>query len=119
MNTAIRQLLSDLQDSAIEKFAVIYHGRDGIIGAEIIAEGDAEHVVLSTAAVFDGIKKHGANMISLVHNHPSGPVRPGQTDLATTFEIQDRLKRAGLKLHDHVIVGREGSPYSFLNNGVI
>lgn len=115
----INQLLSDLQDSAIEKFAVIYHGREGVIGFDIVAEGDAEHVIISSSAIFNGIKKYGANMISLVHNHPSGPVRPSQPDLETTFTIQDRLKAAGMKLHDHIIVGREGTPFSFLANGVI
>jgi len=116
---SIRKLLADLESSAIEKFAVIYHGRNSILATEIIAEGDAEHVMICTATLFDSINKYGANMISLVHNHPTGPVRPSKNDLATTFEIQDRLKRAGMKLHDHVIVGREGRPYSFLNNGVI
>ncbi len=114
----IRDLLTKLQDSATEKFAVIYHTRKGVL-CQIIAEGNHEKVWFNAGDILEQAAQIGATMVSVAHNHPSGPVRPSDNDLQTTFNLQDLFKINGLKLHDHVIVGKEGSPYSMLNNGVI
>jgi DNA repair protein RadC len=58
-------------------------------------------------------------MITLVHNHPTGEVRPSKEDLELTFSIQDRLKKVNVKVHDHFILGGKGGTYSFAENGVI
>jgi len=118
MTANIADLLRKLQDSANEKFAVIYHTRKGVVG-QIIAEGDHEKVWFNAGDILEQAARIGATMISVAHNHPTGPVRPSQNDLETTFNLQDLFKVRGLKLHDHVIVGKEGAPYSMLKNGVI
>ena len=118
MHINIADLLRKLQDSANEKFAVIYHTPKGVVG-HIIAEGDHEKVWFNAGDILEQAAKIGATMVSVAHNHPTGPVRPSHNDLETTFNLQDLFKNHGLKLHDHVIVGKEGSPFSMLDNGVI
>jgi len=114
-----KDFMRNMQESSNEKFAAVYHSADTILAFHVVSEGNHEKVFFNPQHVLDVAKARGAAMISLVHNHPTGDVRPSQSDLASTFTFQDLAKAAGLKLHDHVIVGREGAPYSFKANGVI
>lgn len=114
----IVDVLNKLQHSANEKFAVFYHTSKGIY-SEILAEGCDERVLFSAKDVIETAQRRGATMVSIAHNHPSGPVRPSAKDLSATFTLQDKLKANGVELHDHVIVGQEGTPFSMLANGVI
>lgn len=114
----ITDILKTLQESANEKFAVFYHTRNGVFG-QIMTEGDHQNVRFCSRDVIEGAHRIGATKVTFAHNHPTGPVRPSTGDLEATFIMQDRCKANGLKLHDHIIVGKEGSPFSMLANGVI
>ena len=50
----------------------------------------------------------GAVGIVLVHNHPSGNLKPSPGDIEITREIARALEGVGIALHDHPIVGRNG-----------
>jgi DNA repair protein RadC len=60
----------------------------------------------------------GATCFVLVHNHPSGSVRPSGAD----NELTQRVKRAGdtmnIRMIDHVIL-TDGDYYSYSENGKI
>ncbi|MBA4806431.1 JAB domain-containing protein [Brevundimonas sp.] len=45
----------------------------------------------------------------VVHNHPSGDPTPSQADIAMTRQIVDGAKLFGLQVHDHLVIGREGT----------
>jgi len=49
-----------------------------------------------------------AASIILVHNHPSGDPKPSAQDFKVTTEIESAGKILGIKLLDHVVVGRDG-----------
>lgn len=59
-----------------------------------------------------------ANSIVLVHNHPSGNVRPSAEDMAFTGRIVDAARLLGIDLLDHLIVGRRAF-FSFREGGLI
>lgn len=56
--------------------------------------------------------------LGLVHNHPSGDPTPSQADITVTRQIIEAAKVFGLQVHDHLIVGREGTA-SFRTLGLI
>ena len=41
----------------------------------------------------------------LIHNHPSGDPRPGQSDIKRTEEIANAFRAIGCNLVDHIIIG--------------
>jgi DNA repair protein RadC len=43
----------------------------------------------------------------LVHNHPSGDPTPSREDLRLTRQLVECSKLLDLRIHDHVIIGRE------------
>lgn len=115
---SIVELLTLLRNSRTEKFAVFYHTAQGVFGT-ILSEGDEEGVKFSADEIVRTAWKVRAAKVSIAHNHPTGEVRPSQKDLTATFALQDIFKNASLTLHDHIIVGPEGKPFSMRNKGVI
>lgn len=55
----------------------------------------------------------GAVSFVLMHNHPSGDPTPSQLDIDSTKKIAEGAKTVGIRLDDHVVVGRESvyAPY--------
>jgi DNA repair protein RadC len=54
--------------------------------------------------------------VILVHNHPSGNIRPSDADLTVTDRIAASGLMLDLPLMDHLIVGH-GQYYSFADEG--
>lgn len=77
----------------------------------------------TSATVFDlkSILKHviltpGAEGVILVHNHPSGNIRPSQQDDNITGLLSEGCKYLGIKFLDHVIVTQD-TYYSYADSG--
>jgi len=47
-------------------------------------------------------------MNCLLHNHPSGNLKPSAQDIEITREIFRAAEAVGVTLHDHLIVGPTG-----------
>ncbi len=45
----------------------------------------------------------------MVHNHPSGDPTPSEADITVTREIVAAARAVGVRVHDHLIVGRSGA----------
>lgn len=54
----------------------------------------------------------------MFHNHPSGDPSPSRADIDMTTQIVDACNAIGVKLHDHVIIGK-GRDASFRALGLI
>jgi DNA repair protein RadC len=102
-----------------EHFAVIYlNARNRIIQVETIQEGIVNQAVVYPRKVLEKALKHKASAIILVHNHPSGHVRPSDADIRLTRVLQDAARVMDIVLHDHLIVG-ENRFYSFREEGIL
>lgn len=89
-----------------------------ILFVELIAIGAQNRVNVSPPDVFRmGIYKLAVRMI-LVHNHPSGNLKPSQADK----DITDRLLKVGqlinIEVIDHLIITESGFT-SFKNKGIM
>jgi DNA repair protein RadC len=102
-----------------EHFAVIYlNARNRIIQVETIQEGIVNQAVVYPRKVLEKALKHKASAIILVHNHPSGHVRPSEADIRLTRVLQDAARVMDIVLHDHLIVG-ENRFFSFREEGIL
>ncbi|GAM99889.1 DNA repair protein RadC [alpha proteobacterium U9-1i] len=52
------------------------------------------------------------------HNHPSGDPKPSTQDIHITREIVAATTAVGVKVHDHLIIGRNGAA-SFKTMGLL
>lgn len=115
----LKAFLDKIKNSPVELMGVIFHDQTGIADARIVGEGTENRVGFNFSSIAQGIADTNSAMLTLVHNHPIGEVRPSQEDLQLTFDLQDRLKKGGVRIHDHLILGGNGGIYSFTKNGVI
>jgi len=74
----------------------------------IVSVGSSDKVVIRIGEVFHGaILTHGTGVF-LVHNHPSGSLKPSTLDLQLTRDVSQAGQLLGYPLLDHVIVARKG-----------
>ncbi len=111
--------LSSMGGLKDEHFAVIYlNARNRIIAVETIQEGIVNQAVVYPRKVLEKALMHKASAIILVHNHPSGHVRPSDADIRLTRVLQDAARVMDIALHDHLIVG-ENRFFSFREEGIL
>jgi DNA repair protein RadC len=68
--------------------------------------------------VFAPAIKKGAAAVIVAHNHPSGDPEPSEEDVDVTLRLLEASRIVGIRLVDHVIVGR-GSYTSMRDRGYI
>jgi DNA repair protein RadC len=56
--------------------------------------------------------------IVVAHNHPSGNLKPSQSDLELTKRLKEGAETLDIKLMDHLIITKNGY-YSFADEGII
>lgn len=102
-----------------EAFRVLYLDRKNVlIGDEAQADGTIDHVPVYPREVVKRALAVDASAIILVHNHPSGDPTPSRADIQMTSQVAAACKAVGIKLHDHVIIGKERD-LSFRTTGLI
>jgi DNA repair protein RadC len=102
-----------------EKFCVIYlDAQNRLMDIETIQEGIVNQAVVYPRKVLENALKQKASAVILVHNHPSGHVKPSDADIRLTKTIQDTAKILDIIVHDHVIIG-ENRFFSFREEGLI
>jgi DNA repair protein RadC len=107
-----------LWDAHREEFWVVMLNRaNEVIRTEKISEGGVAGTIADPKLIFKTALDHLASAIILVHNHPSGNLKPSQADV----ELTKKLKQAGnfleIAVLDHVIFTDNGY-YSFVDEGI-
>ena len=110
-----------LRDSGKEFFYVILLDiRNKIIKDSEVSRGSVSASVVDPADIVREACIHHASRVVLVHNHPSGECDPSKEDIDTTAKITQALKYVGVRVLDHIIVGRTRQDfYSFAKAGLL
>lgn len=81
-----------------------------------LSKGGLTSTVVDVRMLFKISLEHLATAIVLVHNHPSGQLKPSDADLKITKKIAQAGEYLEIKLLDHVIVTKDAY-YSFADEG--
>ena len=82
--------------------------RNRLIGhPEEVSRGLLDTSPVHPREVFAKAIRHAAAAVILAHNHPSGDPSPSPEDLRVTRQLVDASRILGIRVLDHVIVGRE------------
>lgn len=93
-----------------EQFRVLYLDKRNILmREEHRADGTTDHAPVYVREVVRRALELSASALILVHNHPSGDPTPSHADIEMTRKIMDAARVFDIAVHDHVIVGREGT----------
>lgn len=102
-----------------EQFRALFlDHRNSLLREEMIADGTIDHAPVYPREVVRRALDLSASAIILVHNHPSGDPQPSRADIEMTRKIVDAAGLFGLKIHDHLVIGSQGTA-SFKQLGLI
>ena len=105
--------------SKVEQFMVVYlNSKLRLIGEDIEQRGSLNQVSIHPREIIKAAIDRGAGAIVLVHNHPSGVVKPSGQDIALTQMIYEAGQLVDVDVLDHLIVSKD-NVYSFAKEGLI
>ena len=119
MNTVFEYYKDKIGYSKQEVFCVVYlDAKNMIIREKELFRGTLNSSLVHPREVFKEAYILGAVSIICVHNHPSGNILPSKDDFNTTRRLVSAGEVMGVKVLDHIIIGKD-KYYSFLENGDI
>ncbi len=102
-----------------ERFCVIHlNAQNRVIDMETIQEGIVNQAVVYPRKVLENALKRKASAVILVHNHPSGHIKPSDADIKLTKTILETARMLDIIVHDHIIIGGN-SFLSFREEGIL
>ncbi len=91
-----------------EQFRVLFLDvKNQLIADEVMNEGTVDHAPVYPREIARRALELSAAAVILVHNHPSGDPKPSNADIAITRDIVDAVSAISVKVHDHLVIGRE------------
>ena len=102
-----------------EYFKVLLLNRaNQVLGVFNVSEGGISETIVDTRLILQSAILSNASGIIISHNHPSGNIKPSQSDDNMTRKIKEACKIMNISLLDHVIITSE-SYYSYADEGRI
>lgn len=107
----------EIQNLPYEEFWVILLTRaNTIMTKRLISRGGTAATVVDTKLVMQEALSHLASGMILVHNHPSGNLRPSGEDDVLTRRLCEAAKILDMKVLDHLVIAA-GGYYSYNDEG--
>ncbi len=105
-----------LADKKQEYFYCVYlDNSKKIVFEKLLFIGTTNYSVVHPREIFKEAYCYSASAIICVHNHPSNNILPSKEDFALTKNLVEIGSLLGIKILDHIIIGRDNY-YSFLEN---
>jgi len=102
-----KKIYKQLDDDQ-EHFTVLFlNSKNQITGFKTIFSGGQDNTQLDPKIIFRNALLFGAVSIILIHNHPSGDVRPSRDDVVATRELRMAGNFLDIKVLDHIIISRD------------
>lgn len=93
-----------------EQFRALYLDRKNqLLKDELVGFGTVDHAPVYPREVVRRALEVSASAIILMHNHPSGDPQPSRADVEMTRKVVDAARVFDIPVHDHLIIGREGT----------
>lgn len=88
-----------------------------LVKTEVISRGTLTASIVHPRESFRPAVRSAASGVIFAHNHPSGDPVPSDEDRRITGRLEEVGRILGIPMLDHVIIGVEGSYYSFADAG--
>ena len=115
----VMPLLADIADKKQEHFVCIsLNGAHEVIKKRIVTIGLVDRSQVHPREVYADVISDRAAAVIFAHNHPSGDLKPSNSDLKIHEQLTEAGKILGIRILDHLIVTLKGY-YSFQEAGLI
>ncbi|WP_423147897.1 JAB domain-containing protein [Rubrolithibacter danxiaensis] len=103
----------------VEQFKIMLLNRaNRVLGLIEISTGGMSGTIADPKIIFCSAIKAAASGIILVHNHPSGNLKPSEADRQLTRKLKSGGELLDISVLDHLIISSEGY-YSFADEGLL
>jgi len=111
----IRRHLVDLNH---EEFWILLVGRSQkVLARELVSRGGLSATIVDPKIIFGIALQHQATGVIMIHNHPSGNLKPSQQDINLTKKLAEAGTLLEIKILDHLIISDSGF-FSFADEGI-
>jgi DNA repair protein RadC len=124
INEYVRQFYGSDIEIVESFFIVLLNNQNNTIGWVKISQGGITGTLVDIRILAKYVLDALATAVILVHNHPSGTLRPSNADKDLTKKIKDGLGLLDVKVLDHLIVVPKDSNdqrdyFSFADEGIL
>lgn len=88
------------------------------IGVYSLAKGGISGCIVDVRIILSVALKSLATGIILIHNHPSGNLKPSSDDIKITKKLKESCKLLDIELLDHLIITKDNY-FSFADEGLL
>ncbi|MDF2437724.1 MAG: repair protein [Bacteroidota bacterium] len=113
-----KEVWSNRLEFVEEVYLLLLNRANKVLGFTKISEGGSSGTVVETKVVFQTLLKGNASSFIMAHNHPSGNLKPSDSDIRLTKNIKEAGRIMDIPLVDHIIISDEGY-YSFADEGLL
>jgi len=117
-NVAISHWDLNIIEYQEEMKLVLLNRANEVLGIYNLSKGGTTSTIIDIKIILAIALKCNANAIVIIHNHPSGNLKPSEADKKLTGKLRAVCKLVDLKLLDHLIINRD-SYYSFADSGIL
>ncbi|MFT4534135.1 MAG: DNA repair protein RadC [Saprospiraceae bacterium] len=108
-----------IADNNFEEFWILLLNRGSKLIKKIkISSGGVNAVLADPRLIFKHAIENLSSVIILVHNHPSGNLKPSREDINITKKLHEGAKLLDMSVPDHLIITQEGY-FSFADEGLM
>lgn len=112
-------LYADFTDILHEEFWILLLNRSNhLISKHKVSSGGTASTVVDAQIVFKIAIQNNASSLILAHNHPSGNLKPSQSDIKLTKKMVEAGKMLDIQVLDHLIFA-EKHYFSFADNSIL
>lgn|SRR5690606_35144289 len=111
----VANLMAVLESKSAEHFFVVHVNKNGDPLIQYIATGNRDSVVVDKLNIHAVASFHNTKDLYLVHNHPSGNLKPSKADISLTENIVDGFSFLNINVN-HLIINTYKKEYVLLDN---
>jgi DNA repair protein RadC len=109
----------ELMDETIEYFYILLMNRSNqVIKKQLISQGGTTATIADPKLIFKYALDNLASSMILVHNHPSGQLKPSEQDKRLTTKLKEVGRNLDVPVLDHVIF-TDVAYFSFADEGLM
>ena len=114
----IREFWKDDMEHVESMKLILLNRANRVLGVTTISTGSTTGTVVDNKIIFQYALKANASGLILVHNHPSGNLRPSAADKNITRKVREAGKLFNIQLLDHLIITPYDGFLSFADEGL-
>ncbi len=97
-------------------YIILLSNSNRVLGYKLISMGGLTSTIVDVRIIMQTALKGNAVALILAHNHPSGTLKPSQSDINLTNKVKKAGEVLDINILDHIII-TDTSYYSFADEG--